>query len=98
MLLLVAALVLALLLSAFFTAAELSVFSVSQQRINSLIEEGRTGSAALASVRARPGRAVVLLRLGDAVADLAAGAIGAYIAYLKWNVVGALIALPILSL
>lgn len=98
MLLLIAALLIALALSAFFTAAELSVFSVSSQRINVLVEEGRNGSAALALLRARPGRAVILLRLGDAVADLTAGAVGAYIAYLQWNVVGAVIALPILAL
>lgn len=98
MLLLIAALVIALTLSAFFTAAELSVFSVSPPRIKTLLEEGRTGSAALASVRSHPARAVVLLRLGDATADLTAGAVGAYIAYLQWNLLGAIIALPILAL
>lgn len=98
MLLLISALVIALVLSAFFTAAELSVFSVSPPRIKTLLEEGRTGSAALASVRSNPGRAVVLLRLGDATADLTAGAVGAYIAYLQWNLLGAIIALPILAL
>lgn len=98
MLLLVAALLVALALSAFFTAAELSVFSVQQPRINSLLEERRRGAVALAAIRAHPGRAVVLLRLGDAIADLTAGAIGAYIAYLQWNLLGAIIALPILAL
>jgi putative hemolysin len=98
LLLLVAALLLALALSAFFTAAELSVFSVQQPRINSLLEERRRGAVALAAIRAHPGRSVVLLRLGDAIADLTAGAIGAYIAYLQWNLVGAIIALPVLAL
>lgn len=91
------ALLLALLLSAFFTAAELSVFSVSQQRINALVEEGHPGAVALRSLRDAPGRIVVLLRLADAFCDLVAGAIGAYIAYLNWNLLGALIALPGLS-
>lgn len=97
MLLLIFALFIALSLSAFFTAAELSVFSVSPQRIGALVEEGRRGASALAALRARPGRAVVLLRLGDAVADLTAGAVGAYYAYLKWNVLGAIIALPLIA-
>ena len=92
------AFVLALIFSAFFTAAELSVFSVSQQRINSLIEEGRGGSRALADLRANPGRAVVFLRLGDALADLVAGAVGAYIAYLNWNLLGVIIAIPLIAL
>lgn len=97
MLLLIFALFIALVLSAFFTAAELSVFSVSLPRINKLVEERRGGSAALASIRSAPGRAVVLLRLGDAMADLTAGALGAYIAWLEWNLLGAIIALPILA-
>ena len=93
MLLLTLALIVALVLSAFFTAAEVSVFSVGPHRINSLIEEGRRGSAALAALRTRPGRAVVFLRLGDAVADLTAGAIAAYIAYQYWNLLGVIIAM-----
>lgn len=97
MLLLIFTLFVALLLSAFFTAAELSVFSISLPRINKLVEDRRRGSAALASIRSAPGRAVVLLRLGDAMADLSAGALGAYIAYLEWNLLGAVIALPILA-
>lgn len=92
------ALVLALFFSAFFTAAELSVFSVSQPRINALIDEGRGGSHALRMLRDNPGRVVVLLRLCDAVCDLIAGAVGAYIAYSNWNLLGALIALPLLTL
>jgi putative hemolysin len=97
-LLLILALLLALGLSAFFTAAEVSVFSVGPQRINSLIEEGRRGSAALAALRTRPGRAVVFLRLGDAVADLTAGAVGAYIAYQYWNLLGVVLAMPFIAL
>ena len=98
MLPLIIALIVALILSAFFTAAESSVFSVSPRRITALVEEGRAGSAALAHLRKNPGRAVVLLRLCDALADVTAGSVGAYIAYEQWHLVGALIALPILAL
>jgi CBS domain containing-hemolysin-like protein len=96
--LLILALLAALILSAFFTAAELSVFSVGPQRINKLLEDGRRGSAALADLRSRPGRAVVFLRLGDAVADLTAGAIGAYVAYLNWSLLGVVVAMPLIAL
>lgn len=89
---LILALFIALLFSAFFTAAELSVFSVPQQRIAALVEARQPGAHALADLRARPGRVLVMLRLGDAVADLAAGAIAAYLAYLEWNLLGAVIA------
>ncbi len=98
MLLLILALIVALIFSAFFTAAELSVFSVSPHRVNELVKEGHGGTGALAELRARPGRAVVLLRLGDAAADVTAGAVGAYIAYLEWNLLGVVIAVPVLAL
>jgi putative hemolysin len=95
---LVLALFVALLLSAFFTAAELSVFSVPQQRIAALVEAKHSGSMQLAELRKRPGRVLVLLRLGDALADLTAGAITGYLAYLQWNVVGAVIAIFLISI
>jgi putative hemolysin len=98
MIFLVLALFVALLLSAFFTAAELSVFSVPQQRIAALVESKRKGSMALAELRNRPGRVLVLLRLGDALADLSAGVITGYLAYLQWNVVGAIIALLVIAI
>src|SRR5687768_5380206 len=97
MIFLILALFVALLLSAFFTAAELSLFSVPQQRIALLLEQGHKGSDALADLRRRPGRVLVLLRLGDSVADLAAGAITGYTAYLEWNLLGAIIAMAIVS-
>ena len=98
MIFLVLALFVALFLSAFFTAAELSVFSVPQQRIAALVEERRSGAMALADLRNRPGRVLVLLRLGDALADLTAGAITGYLAYLRWNVIGAAIAIVLISI
>lgn len=98
MIILVVALFVALLLSAFFTAAEVSIFSVPQQRILTLVEDQEPGSAALAELRNRPGRVLVMLRLGDAVADLAAGATVGYLAYLEWNVLGAIVAVVLLAL
>jgi putative hemolysin len=98
MIFLILALFVALLLSAFFTAAELSVFSVPQQRIASLVEQQRSGAMALADLRKRPGRVLVLLRLGDAMADLTAGAITGYLAYLQWSVVGAIIGILLISI
>lgn len=92
MIFLLLALFIALLLSAFFTAAELSVFSVPQQRISALVDSHQKGSLALADLRSRPGRVLVLLRLGDALADLTAGAITAWWAYQQWNLLGAIIA------
>jgi CBS domain containing-hemolysin-like protein len=95
---LILALFVALLLSAFFTAAELSLFSVPQTRIAALVQDRHKGSFELADLRNRPGRVLVFLRLGDAFADLGAGAIAAYLAYLEWNVVGAIIGVVLISI
>jgi len=82
------ALVMAILVSAFFTAAELAIFTPGESRIRALEEEGVRGSRALAELRARPARVLVLLRLGDACADVGAGALVAILAYQRWEAVG----------
>jgi putative hemolysin len=42
----------------------------------------------LAQLRARPERTLVLLRLADALSDVSAGALAAYLAFLQWEVLG----------
>ncbi len=81
MLLIIGALAGAILVSAFLTAAELSIFMLSESRVRAIAEQGHRGAAALASLRARPERALVLLRLVDAVADVTAGVLTAYIGF-----------------
>ena len=98
MIFLLLALFIALLLSAFFTAAELSLFSVSQQRIAALVQDQQKGSFALAELRNRPGRVLVFLRLGDAFSDLAAGAIAGYLAYMEWNILGAVLGVALIAM
>jgi putative hemolysin len=88
----VLALIAAILISAFFTAAELAIFSPGESRIRALEEEGVRGSRALAELRARPSRVLVLLRLGDACADVGAGALVAVLAYQRWEAVGVALA------
>ncbi len=74
-------LVLAVALSGMFSAAETALFSLGETRLRALVDEGYRGSAALARLRARPERLLVLLRLGDAFCDVLAAAIAGYIAY-----------------
>lgn len=79
---------LAILLSAVFSAAELAVFLPGEGRIRSLKAEGIGGAAALLQLRARSERTLVLLRLVDALADVTAGALAAWIAFQQWELVG----------
>ncbi len=73
-------LLLALAVSGFFSAAEAALFSLGETRIRSLVDEGYRGSAALAQLRARPERLLVLLRMGDAFCDVLAAALAGYLA------------------
>jgi CBS domain containing-hemolysin-like protein len=95
---LILTLVLALLLSLFFTAAEVALFSLSEGRVRLLQEEKRRGSASLLQLRARPERLLILLRLGDALAEVTAGAVASYFAYLQWNLIGLAIAVVVVTL
>ncbi|HEX7117874.1 MAG TPA: hemolysin family protein [Longimicrobiales bacterium] len=92
MLLLTIVLLLAIVVSAVFSAAELAIFSLGDARIRALAEEGRNGAATLARLRERPDRLVVLLRLGDAVGDVAAAAAGVALGFLLGGIYGILIA------
>lgn len=78
----------AILLSAFFTAAELAIFFPSESRVRTLSEQNVSGAGALAQLRAKPERPLVLLRLADTVCDVGAGALVAYIAFLEWQLLG----------
>jgi putative hemolysin len=81
MFLIILVLAAAIFVSAFLSAAELSIFMLSEARVRALAEQGQRGATALASLRARPERTLVLLRLIDAVADVTAGVITAYLGF-----------------
>jgi putative hemolysin len=87
------ALLLAILLSAFLTAAELAIFSVAETRVRAAAEQGLRGAAALAALRERPDRLLVLLRAGDTLADITAGALVGYLAFVQLELVGVAIAI-----
>lgn len=73
-------LLLALVVSGFFSAAEAALFSLGETRIRALVDEGQPGASQLAQLRARPERLTVLLRLGDAFCDVLAAALAGYLA------------------
>jgi CBS domain containing-hemolysin-like protein len=98
MLLLSAGLFFALALSAFFSVAETAFFSLSEPRIRALADEGRPGGAALVRLRESAQRLLVLLRLGDTVADVAAAVLAAAIGYQLWGVSGLVIAAGVVAL
>lgn len=98
MLPLLIALAIALLLSVVFTAAEVALFSLGEARVRALLEEKRSGARSLVDLRTRPERLLILLRLGDALSDVTAGAIAATLAYDRWNLLGLIIAVALVTL
>jgi len=89
MITLVAVLAVALLLSAFLTAAEVALFSLTDARVRGLVENV---NGALARIRARPRSLLVLVRFGDGLAAVVAGAAAFAIGHQIWPVWGGLIA------
>ncbi len=89
---LVAVFVVALILSAFLTAAEVALFSLVDTRARGLVENA---GGALARIRASPRSLLVLLRFGDGLAAVVAGAAAFIIGHLLWPHWGGLIAVVV---
>jgi putative hemolysin len=98
MLIVAIALGLAILTSACFSAVELAVFFPAESRVRALAQQNVRGAPALAQLRANPERTLVFLRLGDAVSDVSAGALTAYIAFLEWQIIGLAAGIGIVAL
>ena len=89
MIILIAVLLVSLLVSAFLTAAEVALFSIGDARIRTMTG---SGGGALAQIRARPRALLVLLRFGDGMAAVAAGAASFRMGHMLWAVWGGIVA------
>ena len=67
---LIVGIIAALILSAFLTATELAVLSLSQTRVRTLVAKEFPGALALARLRQSPERLLVLLRLAVTLSDV----------------------------
>jgi putative hemolysin len=92
-----AALLIAFAVSAFFTAAELALFSLSESRIRTLIDEKFRGSRQVAQLRRAPERTLILLRLGSAGGDVTAACVVAVAAYVTWHALGLAVAIGVVT-
>jgi putative hemolysin len=92
MITLVIAFVAALALSAFLTAAEVALFSLTDARVRGVVDQI---DGALARIRARPRSLLVLLRFGDAVAAVVLGATAFVMGSLYWPVWGGVVGVAV---
>jgi len=71
----IAVLLLLLGLSAFFSSSEIAMFSLPNHRLESLVEEGRAGSATLKSLKSDPHRLLVTILVGNNLVNIAMSSI-----------------------
>jgi len=69
------AVVILILLSAFFASAEIAIFSLGDHRIGALVEEGAPGAATLSLLKSDPRRLLVTILVGNNIANIGMSAI-----------------------
>ena len=101
MLPLIAGIIAALLVSAFLTATELAVLSLSRARVSTLVAKEFRGATSLARLRETPERLLVLLRLAVTLADVTVAALATLLAIRLgggWSTFGTVTAATLLLL
>lgn len=64
-----------ILLSAFFSGAEIAIFSIGEARVRTLQEEGRRGARRLAELKANPERLLATILVGNNVVNIGAASL-----------------------
>jgi CBS domain containing-hemolysin-like protein len=96
--LLIIFLIVALLFSAAFAAAEVAIFSLGDSRVRSLVESRRRGSGSLSGLRVHPERLLVLLRLGASVSAVGFAVLAAIVGASLWGIPGLVLGAAIAAL
>lgn len=87
-----------LLLSAFFSGAEVALISLPRIRLEALIREKRRGSKALQELKAKPNRMLIILLIGNNTVNVASSSIGTVLATHYFGDLGLGIAVGLLTL
>ncbi len=69
-----------ILLSGFFSGAEIALFSLGEARVRSLVEEGRRGAQALADLKSNPERLLVTILIGNNIVNIGAASLATALA------------------
>ncbi len=94
----VALLSLLLSLSAFFSGAEIALFSISQARARALADERRRGAQALVRLKANPERLLITILIGNNVANIGAASVATYTATTLFGSAGVGLATGVMTL
>jgi len=81
----VVAILVCLVLSAFFSSSEIAMFSLAKHRLDALIEEGASGAETLAELKGDPHRLLVTILVGNNLVNIAMSSIatGLFAIYLS---------------
>ncbi|MDO9325704.1 MAG: hemolysin family protein [Methanoregula sp.] len=72
--------IICILLSAFFSSAEVALISIHRAKVRTLVNEGRPGSKAVAALKESPEHLLITILIGNTVVNIAATAIATAIA------------------
>jgi putative hemolysin len=87
-------LVVALAISAFLTAAEVALFSLSDTRVRGVVDQLNGG---MARIREQPRPLLVFLRFSHALAAVVVGAAGFWLGHLLWPLWGGVVAVAVVT-
>ena len=81
----VAAILVCIVLSAFFSSSEIAMFSLAKHRLDTLVEEGARGATTLAELKGDPHRLLVTILVGNNLVNIAMSSIatGLFAIYLS---------------
>ena len=80
--------ILCILLSAFFSSAEVALISVTKARVRLLVNEKKPGAEALATLKESPNKLLTTILIGNNIANIAAAAIATAISIQLFGDVG----------
>lgn len=87
-----------LILSGFFSGAEIAVFSLGRAKARALLEEGRPGARALVEIKEKPEHILITILIGNNVANIGAASVATYTATLAFGSAGVGLATGIMTL
>ena len=76
----IAALAILILFSAFFSGAEIALFSLGRAHVRALVERGASGAKAVARLKANPERLLVTILIGNNIVNIGAAALATSLA------------------
>lgn len=72
--------IICILLSAFFSSAEVALISITRAKVRTLVNEGRPGSKAIAALKESPENLLITILIGNNIVNIAAASLATAIA------------------